>query len=250
MKRMLVAVVVGGWALTFVPAVLAQTADDIVEKHLAAMGGRAALAKITNEAASGAISIATAEVELQGTVEVYRKAPNLGHTRISLDLSALGGSSMVIDQICDGKTAVARNSLQGDREITGDQLQGMLNAGFPSGFLNYKDAGAKIDLVGKDKIGDKAVYVLNFAPKAGPASRIFLDAETYLIIKTVSKANIPEAGGEMEQTTEVSDYRTVNGVKAPFTIMSINAAQTVVMKLSKLEWNAAIDDALFSRGGK
>ena len=67
---------------------------------------------------------------------------------MTLDLSALGGSEMVVDQRCDGKTAFASNSMQGDREITGSQLQAMLNASFPSPLLIYKDAGATVFVAG------------------------------------------------------------------------------------------------------
>jgi len=55
---------------------LAQTADEIIEKHLAAAGGRAVLSKLTSRIATGTISITTPVGELKGTIEVYNKKPN------------------------------------------------------------------------------------------------------------------------------------------------------------------------------
>ena len=226
----------------------AQTADDIVEKHLSAIGGRASLGKLTTQAATGTLVISTQGVDLSGSVEVYRKSPNKARTLIRIDLSSVGGGGeMVIDQRCDGTSAFSSNSMQGDREITGSQLQGMLNASFPSPLLNYKAAGATIELLGKDKVGDRAVFVVQYTPKAGPASKNYFDAETYLLLRNVATIDMPELGGPVEQTSEFGDYRDAGGMTLPYRVTVINAAQTVSLSLAKVELNAAVDDAMFAR---
>lgn len=224
-----------------------QTADEVIEKHLAAMGGRAALAKLESRIATGSVAISTQGADLSGPLEIDLKAPNKSRTLIKLDLSQYGGAEMVIDQRCDGKTAFASNSVQGDREISGNQLQNMLNASFPTPFLKYKEAGAKVELTGKDKVGTRAVYVLQYTPKAGSVSRQFFDAETFLLVRTIMKVDMGELGGEVEQTTDVSDYRDVDGVKVPFSVTVTNAVQTITITLSKVEHNKPIDEAMFSR---
>jgi len=239
------AVVVVGllWAST----AQAQTADEVVEKHLAAIGGRAVLAKAVSQVATGAAVVSTQGIDISGPVEIYRKAPNKSRSFVRLDLSAVGGTEVTVDQRCDGKTGFVSNSMQGDRDVTGEQLQAMLNNTFPSSLLNYKEAGGKIELVGRDKVGDRAVHVLLYTPKAGPASRMFIDAETYDVLRTVTKLNIPEAGGEVEQTIDVGDFRTVGGIRLPFRVTTVNATQTVSITLAKIEINAAVDDAMFAR---
>ncbi len=249
MNRALVSAAAAVIALTWASSVRAQTADEVVEKHLAAVGGRATLSKLTTQVAAGKVAISTQGVSLGGSIEISRKAPNKTRTYMVLDLSALGGSEMIVDQRCDGKTAYASNSLQGDREITGSQLQGMLNASFPSPLLGYKDAGAKVELQGPDNVGGHAVVVLLFTPKAGPATRMFFDAETFLLARAVTKVDVPEAGGEIEQTSDLGDYRAVDGVKLPFSVTVTNPAQSVVITLSRVEVNTALDDVIFSRPG-
>jgi hypothetical protein len=231
-------------------AALAQTADEVVEKHLAALGGRAALGKITSQIATGSISVGTQMGDIGGTVEVSRKAPNKSRSLMVLDLSAMGAASMTIDQRFDGQAGWVGNSMQGDRDITGSQLQSMKSAGFPTPLLSYKDAGGKVELTGKDTMGGRGVFVLVYTPKEGPAAKFFVDAETFLITKTVTTIDVPEAGGPMEQTSETSDYREIDGVKVPFLIKAVTPAQTITITISKVEINKPVDDAMFVKPGK
>jgi outer membrane lipoprotein-sorting protein len=247
MNRVLVSIAAAVITLTWASTLQAQTADEIVEKHLAALGGRATLSKLTSQVASGTVAVSAQGADIAGSIEVSRKAPNKARTLMKLDLSAVGGSEMIVDQRCDGKTAFASNSLRGDREITGSQLQNMLNASYPSPLLTYKEAGATLALQGQDKIGGRAVVVLLYTPKAGPASKMFFDAETFLLARATTKLDVPEAGGEVEQTSDLSDYRAVDGIKVPFSVMMTSAGQTVAITLSKVQLNPTIDDAIFGR---
>lgn len=242
-------IVAAAVVLVWAPGAIAQTADEIVEKHLAAMGGRAALAKLTSQVASGTIAIQAQGADLGGTVELSKKAPNKSRTLMRIDLSSVGGSEMVVDQRCDGKTAFASNSLQGDREITGAQLQSMLNASFPSSLLDYKQAGAKVELLGRETVGAKPVLAMQYTPAAGPALKLYLDAGTYLVTRSVVKISVPEAGGEIEQVTDVTDYRAIDGVQTPFSVSVTGAGQVITITLTKVEYNVALDDAVFSRPG-
>jgi len=223
----------------------AQTADEVVEKHLTAMGGREALGKLTSRKIVGTITVSTPQGDISGPLEAYAKAPNKSRTYLKLDLSSVGQGEVVVDQRCDGTTGYMINSIQGNSEMTGNQLENMRNGIFPSPLLKYKEAGIKIEVLPKEKVGDKDAIVLLITPKAGSAARQFLDAETYLPIKTVMKLDIPQMGGEIEQTTEFSDLREVDGVKVPFQMKITNPAQTLIIKVNKVEHNTAIEDSMF-----
>jgi outer membrane lipoprotein-sorting protein len=225
----------------------AQTADEIVEKHLAAMGGRAAMEKITSRVTTGTISASTPGGNLSGTIEVYNKAPNKARTVVKIDASQFGLGQIVQDQRFNGTSGYALDTLNGNREITGDQLDVARSQTFPSPLLTYKTAGAGLELLGKEKDGDRDAFVLKLTPKAGPAARIFIDAETYLLSKTVMTINVPQIGGSIEQTVAVSDYRTVDDVKVGFEVKSINQLQTLTINTTKVEQNTAIDEKMFSK---
>jgi hypothetical protein len=231
----------------FVQLAAAQTADEIIEKHLAALGGRTALNNLKSRSMKGTIALSTPVGELTGPIEVLNQVPNKTRTFIQLDLSGLGLGKVVQDQRFDGTSGYVIDTMQGNRDITGDQLESMKNAQWPNPLLNYKEMGATVELAGKEKAGDRDAYVLIGRPKAGPVIRQYIDAETYLPIKTVTKIMVPQLGTEVEQVTETSDFKAVDGVKVPFQIKTTSSLQTLVVTVTQIEHNKAIDPSLFSK---
>jgi outer membrane lipoprotein-sorting protein len=224
----------------------AQTADEVVEKYLTALGGRAALGKLTSRSTTGMMTLSTPNGEISGPIEVLAQRPNKSRTLIKLDLTALGAGPMVVDQRFDGTSGYVIDTLQGNRDVTGNQLDNMKNGMFPNPFLNYKDNGATVELGGKEKVGDREAYVLIMKPKSGSVARQFIDTESYLPIKLAVKVDVPQVG-ELEQMTELSDYREVDGVKIPFKVKVSSAVQSFTITVTKVEHNTKIDDALFSK---
>lgn len=223
----------------------AQTADDIVEKSLAAQGGREAFAKLTSRSMSGKLVVSMNGAELPGTVEVLNQAPNKIRTLVTMDLTAVGAGSMTLDQRFDGTTGFAMDSMRGNSEVTGGMLDKWKNDAFPTPLLNYKDRGVKVALDGnKDKIADRDAYILTFTPPTGPSSRLWVDAESYLPIKASVTIDSPETG-PLEQVVEFSDFRDVDGIKVPFQLKNSNTMQTFTVTVTKIEHNVKIDPALF-----
>jgi outer membrane lipoprotein-sorting protein len=243
-------------AKTAAPAAAAAalpTADELVEKHLAALGGRAVLAKLQSRSATVSISMNIQGNEVAGSGEMYNKAPNKSRNYMRMDLSPFGMGEVVVDTRCDGKTAWSSDTMQGDRDITGDQLQSMLNQHFPTSLLTLKEDGAKFVVIGKEKVGGADAYVdayvAEYTPKAGPASKQYFDAKTFLPIRTVSKINTPQTG-EIEQMVEASDFRDVDGTKVPFVVKIVNPMQVITITMKEVAHNKPIDEALFSKPAK
>jgi hypothetical protein len=230
----------------------AQTADEIVEKGLAAAGGRAALGKLKSRYATGTVSVSTPLGDLPGTIEIWNEAPNKSRNVMKLDLSAAGLGPVVVDQRFNGEAGYVLDSLQGNREVTGSPLDSMKGNVFPTPFLDYKERGGSVELAGKEKVGDQDAYVLNYKPKIGAPTRWYVDAQSYLPIRSVVKVNVPQLGTDVEQTTEYSDYREVDGVKLPFKVRNASMLQTYTVIVTKVEHNVSIDEASFSKpvGGK
>jgi zinc protease len=234
--------------LVLVQVAWGQTADDVIEKHIAALGGRAALGKLKSRSTKGTIAVSTPVGEVSGSIEILNQEPNKTRTFIQLDLSAVGLGKVIQDQRFDGTSGFVIDTMQGNRDITGDQLEAMKNGSFPNPLLTYKQTGATVELSGKEKVGDREAYVLTFKPKSGPVTRQYVDATSYLPIKTIVKINVPQIG-EVEQTTEPSDFRDVDGVKVPFEIKTTSAIQAVTVKITQVEHNTQIDQTLFSKPG-
>ena len=228
----------------------AQTADEVIEKCLTALGGRAAFAKLTSQSASGTIVLSTPGGDVSGSIEILNAPPNKSRTLIKVDLSSLGAGQLVMDQRFDGTSGYVLDSLQGDHEITGNQLDNLRNGAFPNGLLSYKKLGATARLGAREKVGDRDAYPVDFDFPAGSVVHQFIDAETYLPIKVVVKINVPQIGRDIEQTNELLDYRQVDGVKIPFEIRSTSEVQNFTITFAHVEHNTPIDNALFSKPAK
>ena len=136
MKIATKALVMAALVAAFVQAASAQTAEEIVEKYLSAIGGRTALAKVKSRHTTGSISVSTPAGDLPGTLEVFNQVPNKSRTLMKLDLSGVGMGQATIDQRFDGEVGYVLDSLQGNREITGNLLDNLKNGLFPTPFLN------------------------------------------------------------------------------------------------------------------
>jgi hypothetical protein len=225
----------------------AQTADEIVEKYLNALGGRAALAKLQSRHMSGTIALSTPAGNIPGSVEIFNEVPNKSRTLMKIDLSVAGMGEATIDQRFNGESGIALDTLQGNRDITGNQLENLKNAAFPTPFFNYKDRGATVELVRKEPVGDRDSYVMLLKPKSGSIMQCFIDAESYLLLKTVIVVNVPQIGGDVQQTTEFSDYRAQDGIKLPFHVKTTSTIQSYTITFTQAEHNGKIDETMFSK---
>lgn len=225
----------------------AQTADEVIERSLKAVGGRAAHEKLKSRLMTGTITISTPAGDISGTVEILNAVPNKARSLIKADLSSLGAGPLVLDQRFDGTAGYVLDTLQGNREISGNQLENMKNASFPNPYMNYKELGISVKLVGKEKVGDREAYVVIFDPPAGSELRQFIDAETYMPLKVVVRVDVPQLGQEIEQSTELLDFKEVDGVKLPFRMRATSTVQNYTVTIDKVEHNVAVDEKLFSK---
>ena len=231
--------------LAFARVASAQSVDDIIERSLTAQGGREALGKITSRLTKGTIVVSSPGGNLPGTIEVLNQAPNKVRTLINLDLTAVGAGSLTVDQRFDGIAGVSMDSMRGNTEITGDQLQNLRNNVFPTPLAGYKERGTKIVLTGREKVGSKDAYALSITPANGPTSRLWIDVQSYQPIKTASVVDAPGTG-PLEQVTELSDFRDVDGVTVPFKLSTTTAVQSFTVTVTSVTHNPKIDPALFT----
>ena len=226
-------------------AAAAQTAEEIIDKSIAAMGGRAAFDKIKSRSMVGTITLNTPAGDIPGTIEILNTRPNKARTLIKADLSAFGAGPLTIDQRFDGQNGYVLDSLQGNRDVTGNQLDNMRNSGFPHAFLDYKAMGFSPKLQGKEKVGAGEAYVIVFEPAKGSAVRQFIDAQSMLPVKFSLTVNVPQLGQDVEQTTMLEDYKDVDGVKVPFKLSSSSSVQSFTVTLDKVTHNVEVDEKLF-----
>jgi hypothetical protein len=245
MRRLAILTVIASGLSAGAGLVRTQTADEIVEKHLAARGGRPALAKLTSQHTTGTVTLLVQGTNISGPYSQWSKAPNKSRVFATLDTVPLGGpGEMVIDHRFDGNRGVMINSVQGDTAITGNQLDNMRNDAFPTPMLTYKDRGTKITVLPREQVDGREMIVLESTPKVGSVARLYLDPATFLLARAVATVSLPELG-EFEHRLDFSDYRTVDGVKIAFQTVNTSPMQTVTFKIAKVAHNVEIDDAMF-----
>ena len=218
----------------------AQTVDEIVAKNLQAKGGAEKWGAVTSVKMTGKIAAQGQEMPLT----MYAKRPNMNRQEISLPDGR-------IVQAFDGTTAWVINPLMGSDQpqpMPGGIADMMKNsADFDGALINYKTKGHTIELVGKEKLGDKDVYHLKLTMKSGQVQHYFLDTESGLEVKT--SAEVDTGMGPAKQTldTEMSNYKQVGGIMLPHTVRQfMNGNKMAEVSVTGVEFNAPVDDSIFT----
>ncbi|MCF2517411.1 MULTISPECIES: outer membrane lipoprotein-sorting protein [Dyadobacter] len=215
----------------------AQTVDEIVDKHVAALGGMDKIKAVNTVITERSLAVQGMEIPTKTILVVGKSLRNE---------STIMGNSMV-QVVDDSKGWMIRPAQMGGtgepEDMPADQLKQQIASLDPfGGLVNYKEKGNKVELVGKEKLDKKDVYHLKVTSKEGTSMDEYLDAETFLVSKV--KVDMNGQSGEIE----LSDYKEVEGVKFPNT-MDITNAQMGTMSFitNKVSVNTPVDAAVFKK---
>ena len=218
----------------------AQTVDEIIDKHVAALGGLDKLNAVKTLYVERSFAVQGMTIPSKSTV-VVGKAMRTE--------SSVMGNSMV--QVVDGTTGwMIRPAMMGGtgdpEDMPADQLKQQIGQLDPFGpLVNYKDKGNKVDLVGKEKVDGKDAYHLTVTTKEGQKVEEYVDANTYLVSKVKMMMN--GQAGEIDQ----SDYKETGGIKFAQTMeMASPQAGNLTFTTEKIVINGKVDEAIFKKPAK
>src|SRR6266404_2326673 len=158
------------------PADVVPTADQILAKYAEALGGSAAIEKLTARTMKGTL-ITSGEITFG--YEVYQSTPDkmyaVLHTPKQGD----------IEQGFDGAIGWQK-SIRGVRVLEGDQLVELRRFASLLADIKLKEQFSRLMFGGKDKIGDRDVYVLRGTTTDNRRERLYFDAQTGLLIRRIS----------------------------------------------------------------
>jgi len=216
----------------------AQTAEQIIEKSIAATGGRATMEKVTSMFSKGLMGTSTAE--MHNSVEFYAKAPN---KRLIVMYFEEAGE---MRQGFDGTVAWSQMPMQEAVELTGAQLDAVKREAVFNPALKWRELYPKAVLKGVEKSGARRVYAIVLTPSTGKPVTQYYDTRTFLLVRQSGNFETPQ--GPMNIRVEFSDYRDIGGgVKAPFLTRQIMPMGQVIMKITEMKANLEIDDAKFAK---
>jgi hypothetical protein len=160
-----------------------------------------------------------------------------------MDIDVMG---MLITQAYDGTKGWFTNPQTGaTEEMTEQQSQAQrLQAMGYDASVNPGKYGITFVLKGKEKVGDKDCFVVEQTFKDGFKATLFINAETYLTEKVVSKSDA--MGTEIESETIMGDFRKVDGITVPFSLTILQGgAEFGRVTVTKVVFNQNLEDAFF-----
>jgi len=219
------------------PAV--RKAGEIIEKHVAAVGGVEKIRAIKTLRVEG--TLAQGGIELPFTL--WMKRPNL--CRLDVDLQ---GKPIV--QAHDGETTWWVNPLLGidkPRKDADDLAKSVLRwTDFEGPLVEYDKKGHAAEYAGEEETEKGKLYKIKLTLSGGEVWHVYIDAKTFLEVKRTFPQSI---GGEpKETTTRFEDYTVVEGVKIYRVIEGEGFdGSPFAMRFESIEANPEIDDARFQK---
>ena len=216
----------------------AQTADEVINKHIDALGGLDKLSSIKTMIISG--TFGGGGMEFPVTISYKRDY------KIRMDISFQGNSQI---SAFDGTTAWQINPWQGKKDPEKMPAEGIKSmkemADFEGQLVNYKQKELTVELMGKEDMEGSEVYKIKVTDKDNDVTYYFLDTQSYLILKQSSKRKIKEK--EIEQEAFYGNYQPFGGVMMAMSmeIKTKGEDQSQKGTMKTVEINPAVDDSIF-----
>jgi hypothetical protein len=224
--------------LSFAGMAYCQTADEIVDNYINAIGGREVLSKITSlkmhntmdamgTPITGTITILNGkgykmEIDIMGSQMVTCYTDSMGWS-----INPMGGSgfaeSMPPEQYKMGR----------DNIYVAGQLE------------DHAEKGYKLELLGQEAIGTVNAFKLKITNPDSIEGTYYFDPKTHYLLQMVQEADM--MGQPMEIVTDFSNYQKTDlGYVLPYTYdINYGGQFQVTSKIDSLEFNIPVDPEIF-----
>jgi hypothetical protein len=209
-----------------------QTADEIIEKHIKAIGGKEAWKKVNTIRQEAIIDLSGTEVKVEAITE-HEKG-----SRQTVSFAGLSGYTIYTPTA--GYNFYPWQGHIKPEAITPEELkENEDNMDAQGPLIDYKAKGHVAEYVGMDDFEGTDCYKIKLTEKSGKIITFYIDPSNYFIIHsvTITKAN----GQENESRTDYSNYQKLpEGIWLP---MNISGGNTI--KIRKTEINIPVDENIF-----
>jgi DNA-directed RNA polymerase subunit M/transcription elongation factor TFIIS len=214
--------------------------DDVVNKYIEAIGGRAALEKLQSRVIVGryvnrANQTVPFTIEEKGTK--FRETAEIPNRTTTAAFDGRAGwlqTGALIEDIEGFPLAQATRLNDLQRALTFKDKYQELQAGRPTR-LTLTPGGTPV-----------TANLIQGVPAPNVRERFYFDATSGLLVRR-QVITIAPLNGSLVETFDYSDYEAVNGVMMPFTIKRNNWATLDVLTVTDIKVNTNIDDARFSK---
>ena len=213
----------------------AQTVDEVISKHVGAMGGRQKIMSLSSALMTGTFTAmgATAPINITTT-----KKHMIG-SRIDIDADGVNNY-----QIITPKNGWIFTPIQGDKEprpLADDQVKSLqVQLDLHGPFINHSEKGIKIEMAGKDSVDGALCYKLKVTSPNTNVTVYFINSQSGLIVKTSTK--LFQFGNIEDVETTYSDYKqNADGYWFAYT----TAGSRGVTHHDKIVTNIAVDEKIY-----
>jgi hypothetical protein len=212
------------------------SATDVVAKHVAAIGGRDAIMKITSMKQVGAMEITAAG--MTADLEVNVMAPNKQTMKMSL-----AGLGEILSGT-DGTIAWSVNPMQGARLLEGKELaQAKEQADFVASMLYAPEKFSAMTNEGVVDFGGEKAYKIKLVRKdTGNESWNYFSVATGLQIG--AEATIDSEMGKISTSSVIADYKQFGPIKVATRTEMSTGPQKMVLTIKNAEFNTVTNDAV------
>jgi hypothetical protein len=219
-------------------AIQAQTADEIISKHMEAIGGKDLLAKINTMYVEGAVTAMGAD---------YVTKINSIVGKAFKSETDVNGSSII--QCVTDTSGWSQNPFMGQTDptpMTAEEFKAAKATLDVRGQLyNYQDKGFTATLLGRDSVQGASTYKIKLADKNGSEFTYYIDPKTYYVLKADTKVTV--GGKDISTSSSFSNYKKTDfGYVIANTMATSNMGYDIVINYSKVEINKDIDPKIFA----
>lgn len=217
-------------ALAKQPAAAAPTttlpdARALVDRHIAASGGKDALAKGNHGTMTGSFSMPAANLSAPMTVWVD------GDKRLASKVELPGMGSIQAGIFED--VVWAMDPFQGPRILEGNERAQQIESIHPDATSRSSSFVSKMRTTGTAEYDGKRCYKVEIEWKSGRTSWDCYGVDDGLMLASGGKQNSPM--GELDMVSVIKEYRSIEGMKLPAQTEITSMGQKQVLRIDQFE---------------
>ena len=208
------------------------TAEQLVARWVQALGGEAAIRKVSSRVQKGTMSAYGGRTS---PIEVYAKAPN---QRLAVTHSQRGESLTAFDGTAGWMTGREGARPMSPAESDAASIDADMHLA-----LHLAERFPALATPELETIGGREAYVVEAAAPHRVPIKLYFDRESGLLVRVMRYADT--ALGFNPTQVDYGDYRDVGGVKVAFRWSVARPSGRFTIQADTAEYNVAIEDARF-----